>query len=189
MPWTSGSALSRSISASSSASVVCAGRSKSMRADADLLRGAALVAHVDARSRIVADQHHRQPGPRPCRPPRARRPARFRLSSSSSAMRLPSRMRAVCWRSCGLDGRCARVVAAHYRPSVAHPRLSGLAAMTDPDFETTQIEAAAFRRLLAAPDARAHRRAEHRPDDPRRLLPQLPGRLVSRSRRGARHHA
>ncbi len=50
--------------------------------------------------------------------------------------------------------------------------------MTDIDPETaTELEAAAFRRLVAA-FARAHRRAEHRPDESRRLLPQLPVELV-----------
>ena len=54
------------------------------------------------------------------------------------------------------------------------------------DHETTALEAAAFRRLLRH-CCTTPRRAEHRPDDSRRLLPQLPRRLVPRSRRGARH--
>ena len=41
------------------------------------------------------------------------------------------------------------------------------------------FEAAAFRRLVEHLRA-AQRRAEHRPDEPRRLLPQLPVELVSR---------
>ena len=56
---------------------------------------------------------------------------------------------------------------------------------------TTELEAAAFRRLLTLPQA--HRRAEHRPHEPRRLLPQLPLRLVpggrSREGRGAPREA
>ena len=39
-----------------------------------------------------------------------------------------------------------------------------------------ELEAAAFRRVARAPDGKAHRRAEHRPDEPRRLLPELPQR-------------
>src|SRR5687768_14549239 len=62
----------------------------------------------------------------------------FRLSSRSSAMRLPSRMRAVM-RGAGRGKLGRRTLS----PIVHHDR----PAMTDPDFETTQIEAAVFRRL------------------------------------------
>ena len=43
----------------------------------------------------------------------------------------------------------------------------------------TELEAAAFRALRAASDRQAAGGAEHRPDEPRRLLPQLPLALVS----------
>ena len=60
MPWTSGSALRRSIRASSSASVVVGRQVVVDRADPDLLGGPALVAHVDRGGRVVADQDHGQ---------------------------------------------------------------------------------------------------------------------------------
>jgi hypothetical protein len=41
----------------------------------------------------------------------------------------------------------------------------------------TELEAAAFRQASGA-SARAQRRAEHRPDESGRLLPQLPRQLV-----------
>ena len=49
----------------------------------------------------------------------------------------------------------------------------------------TEIEAAAFR-ALRDHLARPSRRREHRPDEPRRLLPQLPRAVVAGGRRGAR---
>ena len=63
--------------------------------------------------------------------------------------------------------------AAVHEPRGKEPR------MTDIDRETATR--ARSRRLPPArrASARAHRRAEHRPDEPRRLLPQLPVQLVS----------
>jgi hypothetical protein len=49
----------------------------------------------------------------------------------------------------------------------------------------TELEAAAFRRLVQHMRD-AQRRAEHRPDEPGRLLPQLPCQLVPGSGRRAR---
>ena len=61
-PVQAGSALSRSITASTSAWVAVAGRSTPDRLDADL--GAVLVlgADVPVRARVVADQHGAEPG-------------------------------------------------------------------------------------------------------------------------------
>ena len=57
------SALSRSISAISSAWVAEWGRSWLTENEAAFVAGEALVAHVDLRSGIVADQDDGQPGP------------------------------------------------------------------------------------------------------------------------------
>ncbi len=62
-------------------------------------------------------------------------------------------------------------------------------AMDPKNLETatrTELEAAAFRRLVAHLRERT-RRAEHRPDELGRLLPQLPQPLVSRGSRAAGH--
>ena len=53
------------------------------------------------------------------------------------------------------------------------------------DKTRTELEAAVYRRLVEHLSA-AHRRAEYRPDESRRLLPQLPLQLDEGSRRRKR---
>src|SRR5690606_34754104 len=107
MPWTDGSALSRSMSASSSDSLVPAGRSWSR----------AWMPTFSAARRLLrtyTDEAGSSPTSTTASPGRAF-PAATRAStralsesSSSPAMRLPSRMRAVCW-ECAM--RCGRACA------------------------------------------------------------------------------
>jgi hypothetical protein len=61
MPCTDGSALSSAILPSTSAGSRVGG-TRTQRVDAGLLAGGDLVAHVDGRGRVAADQDHRQAG-------------------------------------------------------------------------------------------------------------------------------
>ena len=122
MPWTSGSALSRSISASNSASlvvgrqvVVDARGSRPSRAARRLLR---TYTRTPGRCRPAPP-----PGPGAACPTATRASTcAFRLSSSSSAMRLPSRMRAGCIGMVRRPGVCWSHQVAHCRRSALQPR-------------------------------------------------------------------